>query len=69
MAWRTWRYWTYVSLVNMDSDDLLLMYLPYCIYKKIITPLDELIADNQQLFAEFGLDNDGLILFIMLLCE
>jgi hypothetical protein len=35
----------------MDADDLLLIYMPYCVYKKVISHLDEALMKHPEFLS------------------
>lgn len=52
----------------MDANDLLLMYMPYCVYKKITVCLDEAIKKHPEFLSqhkgkENKLSSPGVLLF------
>ncbi|KAL5271256.1 hypothetical protein ACHWQZ_G001781 [Mnemiopsis leidyi] len=45
----------------MDVDELLLLYLPYCVFKKLIICLDEALLKHPEFLSQFKCDQTGLV--------
>ena len=61
--WRwesTWR--TLVASLMMDAYDLLLLYLPYCVLKKVITCLDEVLIKHPEFLSQFKSHQSGKVI-------
>ena len=57
----------YFGILTMDANDLLLMYMPYCVYKKITVCLDEAIKKHPEFLSQHkGKDNSEFFMFIIL---
>ena len=48
----------------MDAYDLLLLYLPYCVLKKVITCLDEVLLKHPEFLSQFKSLHSGKVLFL-----